>query len=281
MSRMGSIASRIAQVVCVGLAVYGQTGCGPTVVCAKPSAWPGEWSGRRLYHTPNAYIYASGDAAAGEADRLAASVSKEYQDRSGMLPSKGLLIVGDAGEEPVVSDLRTMLEIAQRVGLDAAEKKSDLQLQEEAGQAEQEMAEKGFDPAIILRMLPLPLDERSLCALPEFPQQVAAEVEWAAAVPTKAAIREGLRGMLRMVLKQEDVKPAAKVLLLALLPLLEGRMVDHAAVKRNEVLFERMVMTEASWSKDKKKETIAAYRQEKETMGKAYWHGRAPDKGAD
>src|SRR5437773_1729991 len=79
------------------------SGCGPSELLKNPSGWPAEWQGRRLYNTPSAYIYASTDSAAGEAERVTQSVAREIASRRGE-PGKGLVVVTDVHDALVTTD---------------------------------------------------------------------------------------------------------------------------------------------------------------------------------
>src|SRR6266571_3175646 len=80
-------------------------GCGPAVVGPAPAGWPAEVNGRRLYNTPSAYVYATSDLAAGEADQAVRSAAAEIV-RAGGEPGKGVVIVTDLGDGPLGNDAR-------------------------------------------------------------------------------------------------------------------------------------------------------------------------------
>ena len=58
--------------------VASQLACAPTKLLDPPAGWPVEWKSRKLFNTPNAYIYAGNDAAAGQVDEIAARVNREF-----------------------------------------------------------------------------------------------------------------------------------------------------------------------------------------------------------
>ncbi len=87
-------------------------GCGPSkpaVLLETPANVPAEYNGRRLYHTPQAYIYARSDESAGEADRWVLDVKKYIQRNYHRDLEKGVVIVMDPSDVPVAQTLEDLL----------------------------------------------------------------------------------------------------------------------------------------------------------------------------
>ena len=76
-------------------------------------AWPREWNGRRLYDTPHAYVYASGDEAASEARGIVESALPRLP-RDPDPSSKGLILMTDANDAPLLSDEPSLLALMNR-----------------------------------------------------------------------------------------------------------------------------------------------------------------------
>ena len=89
------------------------TGCGPAhgppkVLLPDPGDMPAQASGRRLFNTPNAFIYAHSDTDAGEADRWVVGV-KDYIRRNYRKElDKGVVLVNGPGDEPLARTIEDL-----------------------------------------------------------------------------------------------------------------------------------------------------------------------------
>ena len=99
-----------------GLLAAAAVGCAPAVVLENPAEWPEEYAKRRLHNTPNAFIYAGSDGAAGEADRLVIAVAKDFETMTGRKAKKGLVFVTDKNDEPLVRNLKKLIDLEIRKG---------------------------------------------------------------------------------------------------------------------------------------------------------------------
>lgn len=96
-------------VVSLQFAILGAiAGCGPSkpsVLLETPANVPTELNGRKLYHTPQAYIYARSDKAAGEADRWVLDVKNYIKRNHKRELEKGVVIVMDPADPPFAQTL--------------------------------------------------------------------------------------------------------------------------------------------------------------------------------
>ncbi|MHC4142986.1 MAG: hypothetical protein ACYSUF_14360 [Planctomycetota bacterium] len=234
---MNSPAGRLMLAVCAAALA---SGCGPKVTLDTPAGWPQEWADRSLYHTPNGYIYASSDGAAGEADRFVgrqAQVFRRHHDRG---PAKGLVVVTDKDDTPYTTDL---LSLAKIIAGDAVDQVPEGTL-EEMVESKEEMIEGiasslGFSEHAVCAVAALPLDREAVSGLIGITADENDSFGWAAAVPTRNASREVVRAAARKYAK-EHLGAVLRVVVSPLIPLAVDRAVKELAEQWEETIDEQM-----------------------------------------
>ena len=240
------------------------TGCAPRVVLDNPQDWPEEWRGRQLCHTPNAYIYASNELLAGEADRLVIAVRREFERETDCRPDKGLVIVTDTGDEAVIKEFRALFKLSKRVERTKEGKPPPTEEELEKLLAGlDKMTEKfGVDLEATLRVSPLLLESADLRSLLGLPDVVAKGADWAVAIPSVALIRDTSRRMMWAMLKKQGA--AAVVAGAPLLGMMESMMVNMLAIQRDVALFQSWTRQLEGWTDDEKRELTKAYQEYKQ-----------------
>jgi hypothetical protein len=241
--------------------------CAPSVLLDRPDEWPAQWRDRRLYHTPNAFIYASSAAAAGEVDRLLVEVTGAFRSRTPGQPEKGLIVVTDTGDPPI-ADGETQLRIVeqperksattQSAGLVVTSRPSDSHdgIDEED---RREFAKLGLSIELLLAGTPFGIRHADLTGGLGLPPAAAQSAKWAAAMPTRAMCRSMMSKTMSAALKQEEVTLAQRLLIAPWLPLLESIAADELAAARRTVLFERLVSSQAGWTDDQRAAYLADF----------------------
>lgn len=234
-------------------------GCAPSVLMENPVEWPEQWQGRNLYNTPNAYIYASSEQAAGEVDRLVASVTNEFEKQTEHTPSKGLVIVTDCKDELVVEDLMTLFRLSkdQERFQDGKKPLTEEEFQEKLTTIDEKMTELGLSLDTMLSMTAVPLTREHLRDLLSLPTDVAESVEWAATVPTLALIHETNRKLVWLMLKKQGV--AVMMMAGPALAMFEPMMHSLVAVQRDIVLFSAWTRLLPNWRMKDKRKLVGAY----------------------
>lgn len=255
--------------VCLLLGLGG--GCGPMVVLDAPEHFPEKWLGRKLYHTPNAYIYASNPLAAGEADREVARVGKFLREKAGGTPGKGLVIVTDCWDEVIDSDLAFLSDHASR-RQDRIEDKvefSPTDLRALMQRKQRELAKEGVDFLKSFKQYPLRLDTETLASRFGFAPEALEEVDWAAAISTGAAIRQGYS---ERVWEWGD-HPGPIHRLLHLIWEIENDIWARKALpaERAGLLFEQLVMSQPQWTMEEKRELMDAHGMTLRPCGFVSW----------
>jgi hypothetical protein len=227
-------------------------GCRPNAEVAlrpAPPQWPQTWAHRQLYCTPHAYVYASSQAAAGEADRLAAAVGQEFELQTGGKPDMPLLIVTDSGDGPLFANPQDWLPLARAECDDETVEFTANELDQVATHA--------------LAIAPVRVTQAQLTRRLEFPDFAAQAAGEAVVLPTYAALRKGLAAMIRAALDDAVVDPLTRVALAPILSLAESAAVDELAAARAVVVFEHFAAMQRDWTEQERLARVQAYEQRK------------------
>lgn len=236
------------------------TGCGPSKRVELPGDWPATWKGRQLYNTPNAYIYASNLAVAGDIDRLIIHTCRDFKQRTKAKPTKGLVIVTDVGDEPVTGDMETYYRLTKSniKGPDQATTLSAEQAERQYAKIEEAVADAGGDINKDLGMLSVTIGDAELVDILGFSTTVAGTVNWAVLMPTRKVIEDNCRDVMQRKLRTRK-KLLGELDTVALSPFIvveESRMVNIAAANRDIALFLQWVWEQSDWN-EKQKEGYA------------------------
>ncbi len=250
-------------------------GCAPAERIQYPADWQIEWEGRSLWATPNAYIYATHGAAAGEVDRLAARVKSEYSAELGQPTPPVLIIVRDAGEPLPGDDLGALLRCTLRMEIErtpavAAEDEQPgaptRTIEAQTDEALTTLAAAGIATGCTLEVLagsvPLTCDARGLRAICRAPDGPSARECGAVILPTLACLRAQVRRMMRDALKMYGIGPVAQMVFAPVLAMVEAKTVDRLDRLREAALFEHWLFEHADVAPEQKY-AIASERRER------------------
>lgn len=227
-------------------------GCRPNAEIAlrpAPAQWPQMWAHRQLYCTPHAYVYASSQAAAGEADRLAAAVEQEFELQTGGKPDVPLLIVTDSGDRPLFADRQDWLPVARAEHDDELVEFTASELDQVATPA--------------LAIASIRVTQTRLTSRLKFPDVAAHAAGEAVVLPTRAALRKGVAAMIGAALDVADVDLLSRVALAPALGLAESAAVDELATARAVVVFEHFAAVQRDWTEQERLARVQAYEEYK------------------
>jgi hypothetical protein len=236
----GAAGRNASRLVLLGGATLLLAACGPGLTLDPPAGWPQEWADRSLYHTPNAYIYASSDAAAGETDRFLARQAQAFRRQHDREPAKGLVVVTDKGDSPYTEDL---LALAKIVAGDAVDQVPEGAL-EEIVESKQAMIEGvasslGISTDSVYAVAALPLDREAVSGLIGIPAEEKEAFGWAAGVPTRKASRQVVGAAARKYAR-EYLGAVLRIVAAPLLPLAVDRAVKELVAQWAETIDEQM-----------------------------------------
>jgi len=265
--------------VCMGLLVASVLGCAPAVVLDRPKEWPQEYAKRQLYNTPNAFIYASSEQAAGEADRLVIAVAKDFEKDTGRKAGKGLVFVSDTSDGLLVPALQQIIELElKKKSLEAKAKKKPEQGKDEPkdpmvkwNNFNKKIDGLGITVDEVFKAIPFPLPDKKVCTILGFSRSRADEAEWMMAMPTKAVIRDVVGKLITGSMKQNKMGPVAEAMVCLMLGIvnIERTVTDGLALTRDIGLFGMWVNAQKDWTEADRKAKINAYTQRRmeQTLG--------------
>lgn len=176
--------------------------CGPqppSKLLEAPADYPPTVGGRKLYHTPNAYIYARSEQDAGDADRWVRDLKDYIHDKYDAELEKGIILVMSPEDAPLASTLEEQMVLERDPSLMVTQPSHPKRVEE----VRKRMQEEGIPEAAMVRAAPLPLttDERRKLGLG------AQNAPWAVAAPSHAlAEKSGIEvGTAALRKKRPDV----------------------------------------------------------------------------
>lgn len=257
--------TRLLCLALLGTVLFGgQLACAPAKLLDPPAGWPVEWKNRKLFNTPNAYIYAGSDAAAGQVDEIAARVSREFQKRTDGRPVKGLLLVNDVGEEPVIADHQTYTKLMlTRSAAARNQALTDAQLEAQYVRIRKTMADQGTQAEMELLMTPVSLGRMDLTRMLGFESKVSDSVAWSAVISTSALIEYANRENMQSELRNRKIGLVLQVPLAPIILFEERLRNAKAFVARDVAVFRNLAQQQADWSEEERQDETLAYMERK------------------
>jgi len=244
--------------------VASQLGCAPVKLLDPPVGWPVEWKSRKLFNTPNAYIYAGNNAAARQVDEIAERVNREFQKRTDGRLIKGLLLVNDVDEEPVIADHQAYTKLMlNRSAAARNQALTDAQLEAQYAKIRQTMADQGTQAEMELLMTPVSLGRRDLTRMLGFESNVSDSVAWSAVIPTSALIEHANRENMQSELHNRKIGLVLQVPLAPIILFEERLRNAKAFVARDVAMFRSLAQQQADWSEEKRQDETLAYMERK------------------
>ncbi|HKQ50303.1 MAG TPA: hypothetical protein VJZ71_19675 [Phycisphaerae bacterium] len=228
-------------------------GCGPQppkVLLEAPREVSAEYRGRRLFHTPQAFIYARSAESAGEADRWVRDVQKYIKRNFKRELEKGLVVVMDPGDPPVAATL----EDAHLLERDPAIMVTRPRHARSVAEVRKKMAAEGLPEPPMLKGMTLVLPPRKRVEL----QLSTPETTWAAVAPSHALAVEcgidvgaaGLRKK-RPDWSEEQARKAASMF--------KDSFAKAFEIGRGNPVFIAWVQRQSDWSDEQRREAIRKY----------------------
>ncbi len=257
--------TRLLYLALLGTVLFGgQLACAPAKLLDPPAGWAVEWKSRKLFNTPNAYIYAGNDAAAGQADELAKRVSREFQKRTDGRPVKGLLLVNDVGEEPVIADHQAYTKLMlTRSAAGRNQALTDAELEAQYAGIRQTMADQGTQAEMELLMTPVSLGRTDLTQMLDFESNVSDSVAWSAVISTSALIEHANRENMQSELHERKIGLVLQVPLAPIILFEERLRNAKAFVARDVAVFRNLAQQQGDWSDEKRQDETLAYMERK------------------
>lgn len=241
--------SRLA-VGMIALGAIVAAGCGPSkpsVVLEAPKDYPAALGAKTLYHTPQGYIYAASEIAAGEADGWLKEVKSYVKHTYKRELGKGVVIVMEPSDRPVAATLEEELAMERDPTLIVTPPRKPKPVED----LRRRLAEKGMPEQAMLRGVTVPLTAEKLRQLGlQLPG-----VPWAAATPSHAlAVECGLDVAVGAICKQRpDITPEQARRAASWMP---GNLAKAFEITRGDPVFILWTQQQKDWSDDQRRQAI-------------------------
>lgn len=228
-------------------------GCGPkppSVLLETPAELPADLGDKKLFHTPQAYIYTRDELAAGEMDRMVADVASYVKRKHGRELGKGLVLIMDPKDAPIAATIEDQLILERDPSIMVTKPRHPKTVEETRSR----MVDEGIPERPMVRgaSLPLPGSKRRDLGLGGF------NSPWAIAVPShELAVESGVEvgvGALRKKRPDISEEQARK---------LAGSFSNSFAkpfeIVRPIPLFVYWAQAQSDWPDDQRREAILAF----------------------
>jgi hypothetical protein len=225
-------------------------GCGPAapkVVLERPTGFSTSWHGKPLFHTPNGYIYAKDEMAAGEADRFVTETAGYVKRKYGRDLEKGVVLLLESDDRSLASSLEELERIENDPALAPVRPRKRPTLAE----TRKKMADPGIPEGPIVASTSLGLPQTMLSEL----GVNASGAAWAVAAPSEARAKDcGVKIMAAAMrkkkpsLSQEDAERHAAMF--------AGMMSSEICKARGLSVFKLWVQRQSDWSDAQKREAL-------------------------
>ena len=219
-------------------------GCSTLKVEPAPPALPNPWNGRILFNTPWALVYASDETAASDADALMRSVAErhDYFQSHEFDPKqdKGVIVVVDADEQPLVDDDDEAFEIFVRgfAALSGFPPPSNQQLS-----ATRKRLTKLGEPANglmtdMLATLPWAVTPKDANGAVGLPASVTDRAAWIARIPSKTHVTASAKAIVPKLLdhaeKTGDLSDTGRLMIGPFTGLIRSKLASELLRQRAE-----------------------------------------------
>jgi hypothetical protein len=232
------------------LVAISAAGCGPAkpqVVLDTPENYPAKWGERTLYHTPQGYIYARSETAAGEADAWLKEVKKYIKREYKRDLDKGVVVVLDPVDSPIVRTLEEEMALERDPSIMPTQPRKPKTVAE----LRKKMADEGIPEAPSVRGVTIPLTREKLRQM-DFSLPPTC---WAVAAPShELAVECGIDvGAAALRKKKPELTPeqARKGA-----SMFSGTMAKAFEITRGDPVFILWVQQQKDWSDDQRRESI-------------------------
>ncbi len=225
-------------------------GCGPrppSVLLDAPLDYPADFGGRRLFHTPQGYIYARSELDAGEADRWLIEVKdyiKRHFDRE---MEKGVVVVMDPQDKPIAESLEDQVILERDPAIVVTPPSRPKSVEE----LRKKMRSEGIPERPMIRGSSVPLTARRLRDM----GLDAPECPWAVAAPSHAlAVECGVEVGVAAFRKQRPDMSEEQARRLA--RSVSGSLAKAFEIARGQPVFIVWAQRQSDWSDDQRREAI-------------------------
>ncbi len=253
--------------VASGLAVLLLYSCGvmtgaekPRSASQAPNGWPEQLGKRKLNSCEHGFVYAGRRSAAGAVEKVLAAAVKDARQDGVTEPKAGLILVVDVKEKPPF-ELTKLIEVLSTGDASTTDKKP-ADTRKSLTEAREEMEKMGMDANVLLCLAPIPIEPAVLPDIVgEFPKGVEQQIGWCLIVPTDRSVKAGMKKMVNAGMKREKVGLAERLLVGAMMPMIEKKAVQQMKKASQAAVYELLLAGQEDLPEEQKQEKIKAYKE--------------------
>ena len=226
----------------------------------RTKGWPKQFGKRKLYSCECAVVYAGKKSGADQAKKVLEIVVKDLRQVGVTNPTNGIILVRDKNENLPIETTKLIEAVNKAEALKEGEKSEDAL--KALAEIKEKMEEGGLDIDVVLSIAPIPITRAALPdILKEFPQDVNQPVGWCLIVPTDRCVKAGIKKVFDVGLKKEKVGWAQRMMVGALMPLIEHMAAEHMKKSWQAALYQLILDADERLPAEQKQRLIKAYRQ--------------------
>ena len=227
-----------------------------------PDGWPARLDKRKLYSFKHAFVYAGSKSEAVQVNRRIEAAIKEL-DKDNMQKDHtiiGLALVTDVKEKPLV-DLQKIIEALRQENKQRQSEKSRKDLKSLID-AKEDIEKEGMDMDMVLSIAPVPIEPDLLPEIVnKFPEDVDKQIDFCIFVPTGRNVKYGFKKIIDTAIKQKKIGLAERILLLPMMPFIEGKVVDGMKKSQQLVVYERLLEKQKHLTEKQREDKVKAYKK--------------------
>ena len=226
-----------------------------------PDGWPVRLDKRKLYFFKHAFVYAGRKSEAAQVSkRIEAAIKELDKDNIQKDTIIGLAMVTDIKEKPLV-DLQKIIEALRRADKQQGTEKSKKDLKSII-EAKEDIEKEGMDMDMVLSIAPVPIEPNLLPEIVnEFPANVDKQIDFCVFVPTSRNVKSGFKKIIDTAIKKKKIGLAERLLLLPLMPFIEGKVVDGMKKSQQLVVYERLLEKQKHLTEKQREDKVKAYKK--------------------
>jgi len=225
-----------------------------------PDGWPARLDKRTLYSFRHAFIYAGRKSEAAQVNKRIEAAIKELDKDSTQKSTAitGLAMVTDIKEKPLV-DLQKIIDVLRQADKQRQTEKSKKDLKSVI-EAKEGIEKEGMDMDMVMSIAPIPVEPNLLPEIvTKFPGDVDKQIDFCIFVPTGRNVKYGFKKILDAAIKQKKIGLAERLLLVPMMPFIEGKVVDAMKKSQQLVVYERLLEKQKHLTKKQREDKVKAY----------------------
>ena len=227
-----------------------------------PDGWPTRLDKRKLYFFQHAFVYARSKSEAAQVNKRIETAIKEL-DKDNIQKDDtitGLALVTDTKEKPLV-DLQKIIEALRQADKQQQSEKSKKDLKSVI-EAKENIEKEGMDMDMVMSIAPVPIEPNLLPEIVnKFPENVDKQIDFCVFVPTSRNVKYGFKKIFDTAIKKKKIGLAERLVLLPMMPFIEGKVVDGMKKSQQLVVYECLLEKQKHLTKKQREDKVKAYKK--------------------